>query len=196
MEGEEKELKKNMLAITARRRTEVLLEILFQNKESLGIRKIAERVEALRKKEQEKAKMQSNRLTSSINRERDRNNIFKFEVIAKEILKRHISFETDRFTPLQKAIRHETTRKRLIDANFALGTRSIETLRAKLQTKMNRNEQVADRYHRNEEIFKLKLKKLGTTNFILKKDEKEKEKLRESEGESREESEREAYYRC
>jgi hypothetical protein len=51
---------------------------------------------------------------------------------------------------------------------------------------MNRNEQVADRYHRNEEIFKLKLKKLGTTNFILKKDDREKDKQREeSEGESR-----------
>jgi hypothetical protein len=57
----------------------------------------------------------------------------------------------------------------LIEANYTLGQKSIDTIKLKLQSKMNKGEKVVDKYHKNEEVFKLKLKRLGTTNFILKK---------------------------
>jgi hypothetical protein len=90
-----------MVAITSRRKTELFIEVLFLNKELLGIRKIAEKVESLRKKEQEKAKSMNNRLTSSINREQSRGSFVKFEVIAKELIRKHISFAYDK--PLPKS---------------------------------------------------------------------------------------------
>lgn len=43
-------MKKNVVAITSKKKTEIFIEILFQNKDFLGIRKIAEKIESIRKK--------------------------------------------------------------------------------------------------------------------------------------------------
>lgn len=43
-------MRKNVVAITARRKSDIFLGILMQNREVLGLRKVAEKIELMRKK--------------------------------------------------------------------------------------------------------------------------------------------------
>jgi hypothetical protein len=168
-EVEEREVRRNVVAITARRKSELFLEVLLQNREVLGLRKVAEKIESMRKKEQEKMKSMNSRPTFSITREQSRGSFTKFEVIAKELLRKHISFAYDR-SIAPSASESQQAKKKAIQASYVLGQRSIEAVKQKLESKISKNEYTVDKYMRNEEIFKLKLKKLGTPNFILRKD--------------------------
>jgi hypothetical protein len=47
---EEKDVKRNPLIIPVRKKTDVFIEIIFQNKDILGLKKIAEKFDFLRKK--------------------------------------------------------------------------------------------------------------------------------------------------
>lgn len=47
---EEKDVRRNALMIPVRRKTDVFIEILFQNKDILGLKKIAEKFDLLKKK--------------------------------------------------------------------------------------------------------------------------------------------------
>ena len=80
-------------ALRGPRKAQALINLLLRNKESLGIKRLAEKHELLRKREEERVKMQNTRLTSSINRDyHNRNSLFQFEEIAKEILKKHMKY--------------------------------------------------------------------------------------------------------
>jgi hypothetical protein len=56
-----------------------------------------------------------------------------------------------------------------IKASYALGQDSIEAIRSKLVGKMDRSERVSDKSDRNDHVFKQKLKRLGSSNFFLKR---------------------------
>lgn len=76
------------------KKTKLFVEILFHNRGGLGIRKIVERFQLLKKREEQKQKMNSNRVTTSVNKDRDRGQVYrnnkKFKVIAEELLRTHI----------------------------------------------------------------------------------------------------------
>ena len=64
------------------------------NKNGLGIRKIVEKFEMIKKREEEKQKLLSNRMTSSFHRERDHihsNSLYKLHIITQAILRKHIN---------------------------------------------------------------------------------------------------------
>lgn len=43
-------MRRNVVAITAKRKSDFFLEILMQNREVLGLRKVGEKIESIRKK--------------------------------------------------------------------------------------------------------------------------------------------------
>lgn len=47
---EEKDVKRNNVSIPVRKKADLFIEILFQNKDILGLKKIAEKFDLLRKK--------------------------------------------------------------------------------------------------------------------------------------------------
>ena len=68
-----------------------------------------------------------------------------------------------------KAVKVMSHRQKMQRANYELGQRSIDHLKQKLTTKMNRYRNSYDKSIKREEIFKMKLKNLGSANFILRK---------------------------
>lgn len=71
-------MRRNVVAITARRKSDIFLGILLQNREVLGLRKVAEKIELMRKKEQEKMKSMNGRPTFSISRDQVGGSFVKF----------------------------------------------------------------------------------------------------------------------
>ena len=105
-------------ALRGPRKAQALINLLLRNKESLGIKRLAEKHELLRKREEERVKMQNTRLTSSINRDyHNRNSLFQFEEIAKEILKKHMKYVKDGIDSADKAVKVMSHRQRVREAS-------------------------------------------------------------------------------
>ena len=145
------------------KRTKVFIEILFLNREGLGIKKLVEKFELLKKKEEQKQKMISIRAANSYGRDKGQR---LFKAIAGEILKKHLGKKGS-----HSEVRGSDSgdKSRMVQASHALGQDSIQAIRAKLADKMDRQERVCNKSQLSEEVFKAKLKRLGSSNFFLKR---------------------------
>lgn len=69
-------------------------------------------------------------------------------MIAKELLRKHISFANDRIIAPSPS-ECQQAKKKAIQASYVLGQRSIEAVKQKLESKINKNESSVDKYMKN-----------------------------------------------
>lgn len=70
-------------------------------------------------------------------------------MIAKEIIRKHISFAYDKPAIQRTPSDCLETKQKLIQANYTLGQRSIEAVKEKLECKLNKSEYPVDKYLKN-----------------------------------------------